>query len=237
MKAVSSISQIAGLMAEPKRSAMLWALIDGSARHADELASMIGVTPSSACAHLSLLSSAGLLRLEARGRKRYFRLATPEVVAAVEALASVQLGSRAENLASIKPLQVPVSLRRARRCGDHLGGELAADLYRRMACAGWLEGSRLQASVSAEGRVQLAQIGVYIDALAPRQRGRCEICHCSEWSDSSAHLGGALGQALLSLFLQSGWIREQEGTRTLKLSTLGVQEINRIANVPALQVG
>lgn len=237
MKAVCSISQIAGLMAEPKRSAMLWALINGSARHADELASMTGVTPSSACAHLSLLSSAGLLRLEARGRKRYFRLATPEVVAAVEALASVELGRRGESRTSVKPLQVPLSLRRARRCGDHLGGEIAADLYRRMVCAGWLEGNQLHPSVSAEGCAQLGQLGVYIEALAPRQRGRCEICHCSEWSDTSAHLGGAVGHALLRLFLQSGWIREQEGTRTLKISTLGVQEINRIANVPALQVG
>lgn len=93
MNAVSSISQIASLMADPKRSAMLWALIDGTPRLANELAMMTGLTSSSACAHLSLLSSAGLLRHEARGRKRYFRLATPQVGAAVEALASVQLES------------------------------------------------------------------------------------------------------------------------------------------------
>ncbi|CAI3793393.1 hypothetical protein GLGCALEP_00680 [Pseudomonas sp. MM221] len=93
MNAASSISQIASLMADPKRSAMLWALIDGTPRLANELAIMTGLTSSSACAHLSLLSSAGLLRHEARGRKRYFRLATPQVGAAVEALASVQLES------------------------------------------------------------------------------------------------------------------------------------------------
>lgn len=93
MNAASSISQIASLMADPKRSAMLWALIDGTPRLANELAVMTGLTSSSACAHLSLLSSAGLLRHEARGRKRYFRLATPQVGAAVEALASVQLES------------------------------------------------------------------------------------------------------------------------------------------------
>lgn len=237
MKAVSSISQIAGLMAEPKRSAMLWALIDGSSRHADELALMIGVTPSSACAHLSLLLAAGLLRLEARGRKRYFRLATPEVIAAVEALASVQLGGRGECQGSVRPLQVPLSLRRARRCGDHLGGEIAVDLYRRMVSAGWLEGNDLHPTVSLEGRVQLAAIGVYIDALAPRQRGACVVCHSSEWSDNGPHLGGGVGQAMLRLFMQSGWIREQEGSRVMQISSLGIQEINRIARVPALQVG
>ncbi|MDF0733713.1 helix-turn-helix transcriptional regulator [Pseudomonas entomophila] len=235
MKAVSSISQIAGLMAEPKRSAMLWALIDGTPRPADELAVITGVTCSSACAHLSLLSAAGLLRLEARGRKRYFRLATPEVGAAVEALASVQLGPPPEKPLPAKALQIPLSMRRARRCGDHLGGELAVDLYQRLVSAGWLEGSEEQPTVSLEGRVQLSAIGVYIDALAPRQRSGCVVCHCNEWSDQGPHLGGSLGHALLQLFLQSGWVREQESCRALQISALGIQNINRIARVPALQ--
>lgn len=235
MNTVSSISQIAGLMADPKRSAMLWALIDGTPRPTDELAMMAGLTSSSACAHLSLLSSAGLLRLEARGRKRYFRLATPQVGAAVEALASVQLGN--DRGAQAKPLPMPMSMRRARRCGDHLGGELAGELYHRLVVAGWLEGSVHQMMVSEEGRAQLAGIGVYIDALAPQQQRGCVICHCNEWSDQGPHLGGSLGQALLTLFLQSGWIREAENTRALQISALGIQQINRIARVPTLQVG
>ncbi|MFJ4154623.1 transcriptional regulator [Pseudomonas sp. NPDC089752] len=235
MNTVSSISQIAGLMADPKRSAMLWALIDGIPRPTDELAVMAGLTSSSACAHLSLLSSAGLLRLEARGRKRYFRLATPQVGAAVEALASVQLGR--DKGGRTAPLQLPMSMRRARRCGDHLGGELAGELYHRLVVAGWLEGNEQQLMVSEEGRMQLANIGVYIDALAPRQKRSCVICHCNEWSDQGPHLGGSLGRALLSLFLQSGWIREAEDTRALQITALGVQQINRIARVQTLQVG
>jgi len=232
MNAVSSISQIAGLMADPKRSAMLWALIDGTPRPTDELAMMTGLTSSSACAHLSLLSSAGLLRLEARGRKRYFRLATPQVGAAVEALASVQLGCDGQQRAA--SVQMPMSMRRARRCGDHMGGELAAELYHRLVVAGWLESSDRQPMVSDEGRAELARIGVYIDALAPRQQRGCVICHCS---DQGPHLGGSLGQALLTLFLQSGWIREPEGTRAMQISAEGIQQINRIARVTTLQLG
>ncbi|EKT4469065.1 helix-turn-helix transcriptional regulator [Pseudomonas juntendi] len=237
MKAVSSIAQIAGLMADPKRSAMLWALIDGIPRPADELAVMTGLTSSSACAHLSLLSSAGLLRLESRGRKRYFRLATPEVGAAVEALASVRLERRGQRSGQATPLQVPLSMRRARRCGDHLGGELAAELYHRLIVAGWLEGSQAQLRVTAEGRSQLAAIGVFIEALAPGDRHGCSICHCNEWSDQGPHLGGKLGNALFRLFMQSGWLREQEASRALQISSMGIQQINRIARTPALQVG
>lgn len=237
MKAVSSIAQVAGLMAEPKRSAMLWALIDGVPRTADELAVMTGLTSSSACAHLSLLSSAGLLRLESRGRKRYFRLATPQVGAAVEALASVHLERRGQANAPATPLQVPMSMRRARRCGEHLGGELAADLLHRLIVAGWLEGSQQQPRVSLEGRTQLAALGVYTEALAPGHQHGCVICHCNEWSDQGAHLGGSLGNALFRLFLQSRWLGEQEGSRALQISPLGIQQINRIARVPALQFG
>ena len=138
MNAVSSISQIASLMADPKRSAMLWALIDGTPRLANELAMMTGLTSSSACAHLSLLSSAGLLRHEARGRKRYFRLATPQVGAAVEALASVQLESARGERAKAPMSPLPMSLRRARRCGDHLGGVLGQALFRLFLQSGWM---------------------------------------------------------------------------------------------------
>ncbi len=91
--------------------------------------------------------------------------------------------------------------------------------------------------VSEEGRTQLAAIGVYIDALATGQQRGCVICHCNEWSDQGPHMGGSLGQALLKLFLQSGWIREPEGTRVLQISAEGVQQINRIARVTTLQVG
>ncbi|MBV4501801.1 helix-turn-helix transcriptional regulator [Pseudomonas shirazensis] len=238
MKAVSSISQIASLMADPKRSAMLWALIDGTPRPADELAVMTGVSSSSACAHLSLLSSAGLLRLEARGRKRYFRLATPAVGAAIEALASLHLNELRPRVTQVKPLQVPLSMRRARLCNGHMGGELAAELLQRMVTAGWLEGYDGELRVSFAGRTQLANVGVYIEALAQRPLSNCVICHCNEWSDQGPHLGGSLGQALLTLFLQSGWLQEQDGARGLQISPLGIQQINRIARAePSLLVG
>ncbi|ROL77586.1 helix-turn-helix transcriptional regulator [Pseudomonas vranovensis] len=235
MKPVTSISQIASLLADPKRSAMLWALIDGMARPSDELASMAGLTPSSACAHLARLSASGLLKLEPRGRKRYFRLAAPEVGAAVEALASVQVktpeDSREQELGGI-----PLSMRRARLCGDHLGGELAADLYQRLFDAGWLEGSEQHIEVTQYGRSQFATYGIYIEALAQHQRRSFSSCRCcSEWSDHRPHLGGGLGSSLLKLFLQSGWIRESETSRMLQISATGLAHINRMAQVAVLK--
>nr|WP_314493791.1 helix-turn-helix transcriptional regulator [uncultured Pseudomonas sp.] len=236
MKAVSSISRIASLMADPKRSAMLWALIDGTPRPTAELAMMTGLSCSSACAHLSLLSTAGLLRPESRGRKRYFRLATPEVGAAVEALANLVVDPEQSRRGTF-PLQIPLAMRRARLCTDHLGGEIAAELYQRLVDAGWLERHGEQLLVTPLGRVELESIGVFIDALAPQHSRGGVVCHCSEWSDQGPHLGGVLGRALFKLFVQSGWVREQEGGRALQTTPLGIQQISRIARVDNLQVG
>uniref|UniRef100_A0A494GA04 HTH arsR-type domain-containing protein n=1 Tax=Solanum lycopersicum TaxID=4081 RepID=A0A494GA04_SOLLC len=91
MEHAPCISQIATLLADPKRSAMMWALMDGSARQTEELALLAGLSPSSASAHLGRLSAGGLLKVEARGRKRFFRLAAPEIATAIEALASATL--------------------------------------------------------------------------------------------------------------------------------------------------
>ncbi|RMU62453.1 hypothetical protein ALP29_04886, partial [Pseudomonas syringae pv. avii] len=72
MGAAPCISQIASLLAEPKRTAMLWALMDGSAKSSDELAALAGLSPASANAHLARLTGSGLLRIEARRGQRLF---------------------------------------------------------------------------------------------------------------------------------------------------------------------
>ncbi len=69
----------------------------------------------------------------------------------MEALASVQLESAEGERAKAPVSPLPMSIRRARRCGDHLGGELAGELYHRLVVAGWLEGSGRQLMVSERG--------------------------------------------------------------------------------------
>ena len=109
MEHAPCISQIATLLADPKRSAMMWALMDGSARHTEELALMAGLSPSSASAHLGRLSAGGLLKVEARGRKRFFRLTAPEVGAAIEALASATLASAPQDIPDIFKRAAPLA--------------------------------------------------------------------------------------------------------------------------------
>ncbi|MDE1165733.1 MAG: helix-turn-helix transcriptional regulator [Pseudomonas sp.] len=229
MELAPSISQIAMLLADPKRSAMVWALIDGSPRASEELAQLVGLSPSSASAHLARLSAGGLLKLEARGRKRFFKLAAPEVGAAVEALASVLVANADLQVSDGSPVQArpPLSMRKARACQDHLGGEVAVELFQRMLDAGWIEKQDQRLEVTQKGSLHFARYGIFIQALAHREHH--PVCGCSEWNDRRPHLGGALGASLMKLFIQSGWLRTCDVPRALQLTATGAREIGKIA--------
>lgn len=242
MEHAPCISQIATLLADPKRSAMMWALMDGTARQTEELALLAGLSPSSASAHLGRLSAGGLLKVEARGRKRFFRLAAPEIGAAVEALASATLASTPRQLPEVfkrgvmpgKAPSAPASLMRARLCEDHLGGTLAADLYQRLLDAGWIEQGDQRVIVTHKGANELAGHGLFIQALA--HRNARTACACPDWSERRPHLGGALGAALLQLFMQSGWLSLPNDSRALQVTVLGQQEIHRFATQDTVEM-
>jgi DNA-binding transcriptional ArsR family regulator len=242
MEHAPCISQIATLLADPKRSAMMWALMDGSARQSEELALLAGVSPSSASAHLGRLSAGGLLKVEIRGRKRFFRLAGPEVAAAIDALASATIASTPRDIPAIFTRNAPLSrtqaapspLLRARLCHDHLGGILAADLYQRLLNAGWIEQFDQRVSITHKGATQLAKRGVFVQALANKTSRTA--CACPDWSERRPHMGGSLGAALLQLFMQSGWVSVSNESPAVQITAAGQREIHRFAKESELQV-
>ncbi|MGR3886895.1 ArsR/SmtB family transcription factor [Pseudomonas sp. 1152_12] len=226
MDAAPCISHIASLLCEPKRTAMLWALMDGSAKSSEELAMLAGLSPASAIAHLSRLTGGGLLRVEAQRGKRLFRVAAADVSAAIDALASTTMASAVRSMPDVLPpaLLAPASLRHARLCHGHLGGELAAGLYLRMLEAGWIDRHEQRTDVTLAGMRHLAQLGIFTQALAAPL-----ACDCFDWSQQQPHLGGALGAGLLQLFLQSGWISSVNASHALLVTDIGRVEINRLA--------
>lgn len=54
-----------------------------------------------------------------------------------------------------------------------------------------------------------------------RRRRRQFACACPDWSERKPHLGGALGAALLEACLRQGWLRPQDGSRALQVSSKG----------------
>ncbi|VVE69407.1 transcriptional regulator [Pandoraea captiosa] len=218
------ISSLAALLADPGRMTMLWALMDGSARPAGELALVAGLSPSSASGHLARLVDGGVLAQEARGRHRYFRIATPETAAAIEALASAVLATR-----ELQPRPVPVSrstpipLRHARTCYDHLAGEIAVDVFARMLDRRWIRIDGSDVTLTDAGSDGLTALGV--DLTSARARRRRFACTCPDWSERKPHLGGALGAALLSTCLDAKWLEPTREARALRVTPLGERKL------------
>ncbi len=132
------LSRIGALLADPGRAAMLWSLMDGSARPAGELTIIAGLSPSAASAHLARLTDGGLLALEVRGRHRYFRIASPDIAASIEALANVAQVSAPQRAVPRPVRTVPVDMRYARTCYDHMAGELSVRVFERLVERGLL---------------------------------------------------------------------------------------------------
>ncbi|MFP3555025.1 helix-turn-helix transcriptional regulator [Paraburkholderia sp. SIMBA_049] len=218
------LSRIGALLADPGRAAMLWALMDGTARPAGELTLIAGLSPSAASAHLARLTDGGLLALEVRGRHRYFRIASAEIASTIEALANVAQATAPQRTVPRPARTVPVDMRYARTCYDHMAGEVAVRVYERLIDGGLLtvHGDALEAT--SDGKALLAQWG--IDVSQQRGRRRRFACTCPDWSERRPHLGGALGAALLDSWSSQGWVERTDRPRILGVTPVGHRQFD-----------
>ncbi|MPW17147.1 helix-turn-helix domain-containing protein [Paraburkholderia sp. CNPSo 3157] len=213
------LSRIGALLADPGRAAMLWALMDGTARPAGELTLIAGLSPSAASAHLARLTDGGLLALEVRGRHRYFRIASAEIAATIEALANVAEATAPQRPVPRPARTVPVDMRYARTCYDHMAGELAVRVYERLVGGDLLTVYGDSLDATPKGAALLADWG--IDVTRQRTRRRRFACTCPDWSERRPHLGGALGAALLESWSSKGWVERAERPRILRVTPSG----------------
>lgn len=206
------LAALSGAIADRTRARMLCLLMDGRAYTATELSAAVDVAASTASGHLARLQEQRLIACVKQGRYRYFRLTGPEVAAALEtlmALAGVE-----------KPVvksTTPTSLQFARTCYDHLAGEVAVKLHQRLHQLTWLEGEE-DYRLSEAGLAALTRLGVDCSPAPSRRRF---ACGCLDWSERKAHLGGALGAAMLTAFIRRGWIKRQLESRELQLTASG----------------
>jgi DNA-binding transcriptional ArsR family regulator len=217
----ATIAEIASAIGEPARARMLYALMDGCARSSTELSVIADVGPSTASAHLNRLKSAGLVRVVAQGKHRYYQLAGREVGAVLEGL-NVLAGREA----SFAPT-TPRRLRTARTCYDHMAGAVGVLLHDRLLDLGWLapDGHEREGdyTVTTAGDVGLATLGIDLDAL--RHQRRRFAYACLDWSERRPHLGGALGAAMLKMALRRRWLTQDADSRALSVTDSGRREL------------
>jgi DNA-binding transcriptional ArsR family regulator len=229
------LARTAALIGDPGRAKVLRALADGRELAASVLAHEAGVAASTASVHLSKLVDGGLVTAESRGRHRYFRLAGPEVAAALEALAKLAPSAPVRSLREGTKAQ---AVRAARTCYDHLAGRLGVAIMSGLVADGALTGGDgrhvreraredrpssigrdLDYRLTDDGADKLRDLGVDVDrALAgPRTR----IRYCIDWSEQDHHLSGALGAGLAARLFDLGWVKRLPRTRAVLVTDDG----------------
>ena len=218
-----SVWATAALIGDPTRAAMLSALLNGKALPAGELAYASGVTAQTASAHLAKLGDGGLLESETEGRHRYYRLAGPHVAQAIEVLAAI----RPLRPVRVKPLTAKQKeLRFARRCYDHLAGELGVAVTRQLLDRGLLlRGTDKSFNLTSRGVSWFQQIGIDVAALKPGGRGVAR--QCLDWTERTQQQKGPLGVALLEAFCELTWVRRSRNTRAIQVTLKGQFELRQ----------
>jgi DNA-binding transcriptional ArsR family regulator len=216
MLADAEISKTAALIADNTRSTLLWALADGRALPACELALEARVGAPTVSFHLGKLIAGGLVAAEKHGRHRYYRLADPALALLLEQLAT---RSPAASARSFAEGQNGKKLRFARSCYDHLAGKLGVLVAEKLAAAGRLVPQGLDYELSESGREFFARLGIDLAVAGTARRAFARAC--LDWSERRHHLAGALGAAWLRHLLQRELLKRAPTGRALVLTAAG----------------
>lgn len=171
--------------------------------------------------HLAQLLNGGLLSVSREGRHRYYRIASPEVAHAIEALGTISTPDRSKSI----PADTPIGY--ARTCYDHLAGKVAVHL------ADAFERDRLLIPDGQNGYA-LTQDGENffsewrIDVAKLRRSRRNFARRCLDWTERRHHVAGALGAAIFEAFLEFGWIARNRNTRAVRVTSIGSRHLSRL---------
>ncbi|MBP1851016.1 ArsR/SmtB family transcription factor [Rhizobium halophytocola] len=221
-----SIAEIGALIGDVARANILSALMGGKALTATELSWHARVSAQTTSGHLAKLLDGKLVAVEKQGRHRYYRLASQNVVDALEQLTTLaSLGPKRHRPTGPKD----VAMRRARTCYDHLAGRIAVAIADRLTSAGYIQIDDGAGLVTDEGRRFFCDFGIDLD---PRPGSHRPLCRCClDWSERRMHLGGRLGAAILKRTKDLNWLRAGSSSRALDLTPAGERGLRDVFDI------
>jgi DNA-binding transcriptional ArsR family regulator len=212
----ANVVSLARVLGEPARAEMLDAMLDGMPHPAGELARRARVAPSTASEHLSRLREVGLVSAEASGRQRLYRLSSPEVAEALEALARL---AAPEPASSLRAATRAEALRLARTCYDHLAGRVGVAVADALVARRALVLDDGSYRLTRRGERVLEELGLDVETARAQRRAFARAC--VDWTERRPHLAGSLGAELVRAFLGRDWLRRRPHDRALIVTEAG----------------
>ncbi|HET9420068.1 MAG TPA: winged helix-turn-helix domain-containing protein [Nocardioides sp.] len=225
------LAAVGALIGHPSRTAMLDALLAGQALTATELARTAGVSPAAASEHLARLAAGGMVEVLAQGRHRYHRIASPEVAAALEALAHI---APPKPVTTLRQSRRARSLAEARTCYDHLAGRCGVALHDGLVSREWLLPEPGGYRLTAAGRDGLLAWGVDVATADAAKRSFARPC--LDWTERREHLAGALAAGIATALVDGAepwFVRRADDHRGLRPTVLGRARLADLGWEPA----
>ena len=233
-----NFSHIASLIGDPVRGRVLWALMDGKAYTATELAIQADTTRSNLSMHLKKLSDAGLLNVEIQGRHRYYTFSRPEIAYALEAMANLLPAKeragmplagnvyRSGNEPSARAVQ-PIAY--CRHCYDHLAGRVGVQVTESLVRQKLIVHRKMEFEVTAAGVRWFDKMGIDCAELKKQRRSFSRVC--LDWTERKHHLAGSLGAALLTKMLGSHWLKPASDARVFIVTGKGQKAMSELFKI------
>jgi DNA-binding transcriptional ArsR family regulator len=212
------LSAVGALLGDPARVAILMALVGGGTVRPGALARRAGVAPSTGTFHLAKLVEAGWVTKTAQG----YRLSSSEVGELLEHLAYL---APPRQVSSLKGHTRRERLRQARCCYDHLAGALGVSLTSALLRLDVIRGGTGCFLLTEAGAERLQHHGIVVQDHEVRTGGRAFARPCLDWSERGYHLGGALGAAVLTGWLEQGFVCRDGDDRAVQVTDAGVSEL------------
>lgn len=212
--------KIATLIGDPTRASIMWALLDGKAFTATELAIVANTSPQNISMHLGKLLDADLLCVEKQGRHKYYRFSSKEIAYAIEGMASLippQEVSRKKNTEKLPPIK------HCRTCYDHLAGKIGVALTNSLLEQNIIIDTNNDFEIGSEGIKWFSDFGINVDEV--RKQRRLFLKPCLDWSERKNHMSGSLATSLLNKMISNDWLRKTENSRAIIITGKGEKEL------------
>lgn len=214
--------KIATLIGDPTRASIMWALLDGKAFTAIELAIVANTSPQNISMHLGKLLDANLLCVEKQGRHKYYRFSTKEIAYAIEGMANLvtpEVISKKKSVEKLSPIK------HCRTCYDHLAGKIGVALTTSLLEQNIIVDTNTNFEVSLEGEKWFSDFGIHLEEV--KKQRRLFLKPCLDWSERKNHIAGSLATSLLNKMLADDWLRKTANSRAILITGKGKKEFLR----------
>jgi len=220
----NQFKEIAAIIGDPTRATVLWALMDGKALTATELAIAADTSAQNISMHLNKMVQADFLSVESQGRHRYYRFAKKEIAYAMESLACLipETGnsfakSNTENIVAIKY---------CRTCYDHLAGKIGVEVTDSLLKQKLILQVNKSFELTKRGEKWFRSFDINTEELKVQRRSF--LRPCLDWSERRYHIAGSLGAALLKKMMEAGVFRKMKNSRALIITPQGHKKLHEI---------